>query len=61
VWPPGPDVPKSEKKLELTKMFVTVNTAITNDAVDDDIKNSNSLLEYAERKGYKDVTVEQLE
>jgi hypothetical protein len=59
--PPGPDVPEREKKLELRKMFVTVNAAVTNDAVDNDIKTSNSLLEYAEKKGYNDVTVEQLE
>ncbi len=57
-WPPGLDVPESEKELELRKMFFTVNAAVTNDAFEDDIKTSNSLLEYAEKN---DVTVEQLE
>jgi hypothetical protein len=42
-------------------MFVTVNAAITSDAVDDDIRTSNSLLKYAEKKCYSDATVEQLE
>jgi hypothetical protein len=49
-WPPGPDVPESEKELKLRKMFVTVNAAVTN-AVEDDIKTANSLVEYAEKKG----------
>ncbi len=59
-WPPGLDVPESEKELELRKMFVTVNAAVT-DTVDDDIKTANSLVEYAEKKGYSDATVVQLE
>jgi hypothetical protein len=59
-WTPGLDVPESEKELELRKMFVAVSAAVTADAADD-IKTSNSLLEYAEKKGYSDVTVEQLE
>ncbi len=59
-WPPGPDVSESEKELELRKMFVSVNAAVT-DAVDDDIKTANSLVEYAEKKGYSDATVAQLE
>jgi hypothetical protein len=41
-------------------MFVTVNAAIT-DAVDDDTKTANSLVEYAGRKGYDNATVAQLE
>ncbi len=60
-WPPGPDVPESKKELELRKMSVNVNAAVTGDAVGDDIKTSNSLLKYAEKKGYNDVTVQQLE
>ncbi len=59
-WPPGPDVPESEKELELRKMFVTVNAAVT-DAVDDNNKTANSLVEYAENKGCNDATVAQLE
>jgi hypothetical protein len=42
-------------------MFITVNAAVASDAVDDNIKTSNSLLEYAKKKGYSDATVEQLE
>jgi hypothetical protein len=42
-------------------MFVTVNAAVTSDAVDDNIRTSNSLLEYAEKKGHSDTTVKQLE
>ncbi len=60
-WPPGPDVPDSEKELELRKMFVNVNAEVADDAVDDDIKTFKSLLEYAEKKGYSNTTVEQLE
>jgi hypothetical protein len=59
-WPPGPDVPESEKELELRKMFITVNAAVT-DAVDNDIKTANSLVKYAKKKGYSDATVGQLE
>jgi hypothetical protein len=59
-WPPGPDVPESKKKLELRKMFVTVNAAVT-DAVNEDIKTANSLVEYAEKKGYNNAAVAQLE
>jgi hypothetical protein len=59
-WPPGPDIPESEKELELRKMFVTVNAAVT-DAVDNDIKTANSLVKYAEKKGDDDATVAQVE
>ncbi len=49
----------------MRKMFVAVNAAVnaavTSKAVDGNIKTSNSLLEYAEKKGYNDATVEQLE
>jgi hypothetical protein len=45
----------------LKKLFVTVNAAVISDAVDDNITTSKSLVEYAEKKGYNDVTVEQLE
>jgi hypothetical protein len=42
-------------------MFI-VNVTITGDAaVDDDVTTSNSLVEYTEKKGYVDVTAEQLQ
>jgi hypothetical protein len=42
-------------------MFLTINAAVTSDAVDNNITTSNSLVEYAKKKGYINVTVEQLE
>jgi hypothetical protein len=60
-WPAGPDVPKKQQDLELRKMFI-VNATITGDAaVDDNVMTSSSLVEYAEKKGYVDVTAEQLQ
>jgi hypothetical protein len=60
-WPVGPDVPEKEQDLELRKMFI-VNATVTGDAaVDDDVTTSSSLVEYAEKKGYVDVTAEQLQ
>ncbi len=59
-WPAGPEVPKKEQDLELRKMFI-VNATVTSDAsIDDDVTTSSSLVEYAEKKGYVDVTAEQL-
>jgi hypothetical protein len=61
LWPAGPDVPVKEQDLELRKMFI-VNATVTGDAaVDDDVTTSSSLVEYAEKKGYVDVTAEQLQ
>jgi hypothetical protein len=60
-WPTGPDVPENEKELELKKVFVTLNAAVVSDAVDEDVTTSNGLVKYAEKKGYSDVTVDQLE
>ncbi len=60
-WPAGPEVPKKEQDLELRKMFI-INATVTSDAtVDDDVTTSSSLVEYAEKKGYVDVTAEQLQ
>jgi hypothetical protein len=53
-------VPEKEQDLELRKMFI-VNATVTKDAFDDDVTTSNSLVEYAEKKGYVDVTAEQLQ
>jgi hypothetical protein len=60
-WPAGPDVPEKEQDLELRKMFI-VNMTVTGDAaVNHDLTTSSSLVEYAEKKGYVDVTAEQLQ
>jgi hypothetical protein len=60
-WPAGPDVPEKEQDLELRKMFI-VSATVTGDAtVDEDVTTSSSLVEYAEKKGYVDVTAEQLQ
>jgi hypothetical protein len=53
-------VPEKEQGQELRKMFI-VNATVTSDAaIDDDVTTSSSLVEYAEKKGYVDVTAEQL-
>jgi hypothetical protein len=59
-WPALPDVPEKEQDLELRKMFV-VSATVTSDAIDDGVTTSSSLVEYAEKKGYVDVTAEQLQ
>jgi hypothetical protein len=42
-------------------MFI-VNTTVTSDtSINDDVTTSSSLVEYAEKKGYVDVTAEQLQ
>jgi hypothetical protein len=41
-------------------MFI-VNATVTSEAVNDDVTTSSSLVEYAEKKGYVDVTAEQLQ
>jgi hypothetical protein len=54
-------VPEKEQDLELRKMFI-VNATVTGDAaVNDDVTTSSSPVEYAEKKGYVDVTAEQLQ
>ncbi len=56
-WSAGPDVPEKDQDLELRKMFV-ISATVTSDAIDDDATTSSSLVEYAEKKGYVDVTAD---
>jgi hypothetical protein len=53
-------VPEKEQDLKLRKMFI-LSATVTNDAVDDNITTSRSQVEYAEKKGYVDLTAEQLQ